>query len=259
MIFQLTAGGEPLNFQIVGGTAPPASPRENTIWVDTSSPITGWVFSPVEPEDPGQGLVWFALGAESPVEMNALKKNGIALFPLSARQYLSGIWQPQTPRTYQSGAWRDWMVYLCEQGKTLAGPWKTAAVSEDGSYTGHPQVSETAEGITIRMTSGGNTGGIACFEKKIDLTPFRELVFDGRMYAEWTWAGLCVWTEIGATQGANRAAAFLTGSKTQYPALALDGTVHLDVSQLTGPHYIGFSITGKTGSTDITIRNLYLE
>ena len=38
-----------LNFEIVGGTAEPSNPEENTIWVNTDTNITGWEFSANEP------------------------------------------------------------------------------------------------------------------------------------------------------------------------------------------------------------------
>ena len=43
--------GVKLNFGIVGGTAEPAAPAENMIWVNTDTPINGYVFSA---ETPGE-------------------------------------------------------------------------------------------------------------------------------------------------------------------------------------------------------------
>lgn len=42
-------GGAPLNFKVVGGTSAPSNPKENTIWVNTDSAITGWHFGAEEP------------------------------------------------------------------------------------------------------------------------------------------------------------------------------------------------------------------
>ena len=41
-------GGAGLNFKVVGNPQP-SNPVENTIWVDTDTPITSWVFSATEP------------------------------------------------------------------------------------------------------------------------------------------------------------------------------------------------------------------
>lgn len=256
------AGGGGLNFRLVGGLTQPADPAENVIWVETDTAITSYAFSATEPAEPAQGMVWVAMGTSSTAAFNALKKNILMVYPISTKQYVGSVWEDRNSKIFQGGSWVEWIVYLYKNGTkntSLVGELKTAAVSEDGSNTGLPIVTENTDNITIKMSSGGNTGGIAYFEKKIDLTPFRKLVFDGQMYAEWKWAGIGIWTEIGTTQGTNRAAAFLTGSNSQYPELTLNGKAEIDISQLTGEYYIGFTITGKTGSTYITVNELFLE
>ena len=47
-----------LNFTVVGGTTEPISPVLNTIWVHTDTEISGYIFSPTEPENPTEGLIW---------------------------------------------------------------------------------------------------------------------------------------------------------------------------------------------------------
>lgn len=108
-------GGSSLNFKVVGGTSAPASPAENTIWVNTSVAITSWVFSTTAPTV-SEGLVWFAIGNNSPVAFNAIKKNGLWVYPGSCQQYVSGAWVTKTAKTYQSGAWKDWMYWLYDTG-----------------------------------------------------------------------------------------------------------------------------------------------
>ena len=51
MVGMTNAGGgsAALNFKIVGGTTAPSSPSENTIWVNTSTPISDWIFSASQP------------------------------------------------------------------------------------------------------------------------------------------------------------------------------------------------------------------
>lgn len=86
------SGGGGLNFKVVGGTTQPTNPTENAIWVNTSVSITDWVFSATEPEGYAHGMVWFSTGTSSAGEFNALKKNGIQVYPISAKQYVSGAW-----------------------------------------------------------------------------------------------------------------------------------------------------------------------
>lgn len=109
-------GGGGLNFKVVGGTSTPTAPAENTIWVNTAVSITSWAFSATAPTSPAAGMVWFAIGSSSSVAFNATKKNGIWVYPAGCQQYVSGTWVTKTAKTYQSGAWKDWMYWLYNTG-----------------------------------------------------------------------------------------------------------------------------------------------
>ena len=117
MIYNMTGGGGGgLNFKVVGGTVQPASPSENMIWVNTSVAITSWVFSTTAPTSPAAGMVWFSTGPISSVAFNAVKKNGIWVYPTGCQQYISGAWVAKTAKTYQSGAWVEWLYWLYDTG-----------------------------------------------------------------------------------------------------------------------------------------------
>ena len=128
MIFNMTGGGgNPLNFKVVGGTTEPSNPKENTIWVNTDKEITGWHFASEQPEDMKEGEVWFLTVKPSTVEFNALKKNGIQVYPISAKQYVSGKWVDKTAKSYQDGKWVDWVTYLLNGADTcdsITGGWE---------------------------------------------------------------------------------------------------------------------------------------
>lgn len=126
MIFNMTGGGNPLNFKVVGGTAEPSNPKENTIWVNTDKEITGWHFATEQPDDMKEGEVWFSTGTYSTTEFNALKKNGIQVYPISAKQYVGGAWVNKVAKSYQGGAWVDLRVYLYNDGNEfidITGGW----------------------------------------------------------------------------------------------------------------------------------------
>lgn len=112
MILNLGGGGTSLNFDVKAYATEEAllaaTPKENTIGVITTTEITGWVFSATEPENPSEGMVWISTGSSSAVEFNALKKNGIQVYPLSAKQYVSGAWVDVTAMSYQGGEWVEW-------------------------------------------------------------------------------------------------------------------------------------------------------
>ena len=113
MIFNMTGGGgNPLNFKVVGGTSQPSDTKENTIWVNTSTTISGWAFSAETPSNPVAGMVWFLTGTSSNIEFNALTKNDVTIYPLSAKQYVSGAWVDVTAQSYQGGVWKEWIEVI---------------------------------------------------------------------------------------------------------------------------------------------------
>ena len=94
-----------LNFRIVGGTSQPNDPVENTVWVNTDKEISSWAISPEQPDSPTEGMVWISSGSSGNVSFNALKKNEIAVFPLTAKQYVSGVWKDTDYSIYQDDTW----------------------------------------------------------------------------------------------------------------------------------------------------------
>lgn len=103
----LGGGSGGLNFKVVGGTSAPASPKENTIWINTNTTITSYVFSATQPTG-SAGMVWIFIVTSSNAEFNALKKNGIQVCPISAKQYVGSAWVDKIAKSYQGGEWVDW-------------------------------------------------------------------------------------------------------------------------------------------------------
>ena len=112
------AGGASLNFKVVAGTTEPTNPKENMIWVKTSNKITGWYFSATQPENMAEGEVWFTTGESSEFAFNALKKNTLQVYPVSAKQYVSGAWVDKEAKSWQGGEWVNWIPpnYLFKAG-----------------------------------------------------------------------------------------------------------------------------------------------
>ena len=82
--------------------------------------------------------MWFATGTASAVGFNAIKRNGLWVYPTGCQQYVSGAWVSKTGKTYNSGAWRGMGTYLYNAGDQCAeitGGW--AAISEQQSSASH--------------------------------------------------------------------------------------------------------------------------
>lgn len=168
-------GGGGLNFKVVGGTSAPSSPKENTLWVNTETEISGWVFSAEEPGEPAEGMVWFATGATSTVEFNALKKNGIQVYPISAKQYV-GAWVDKTAKSYQGGVWVEWTRYLLNRVPVIA--WQTRAwrYSSVSFLAGMPTAIQANEGV--RLSVPDNTTGVYETVEDIDLTDISKIYLE---------------------------------------------------------------------------------
>lgn len=134
------AGGAALNFKVIGGTSQPSNPTENTIWINTSTAITGYYFQVEQPVNMQQGEIWISTGTDSQIAFNALMKNSIKVYPISAKQYVSGSLTDMTAVIYQGGKWASWLTYLYKEGDEctdVTGGWQGRAwdsVAGDGHY-----------------------------------------------------------------------------------------------------------------------------
>jgi len=255
-------GLQTLNFSVVGNPRPEAA-GENTIWVDTDEPITGWVFSPAEP-DPAAGMMWFQTGVSGSVVFNALKVNDITLYLLSAKQYIEGAWVQKEAMIYRGG-WVEWVRWLYNEGVSFpdfTGILTTKLIKYSSSVTGTKATTVTENADNVHILQTGSTtvpvGCVTCFEKKIDLSGYRTLHFSGILND--TAGGnpqrcfLGIWKEFGTYRDTNRAAYLAADNQ--------DCEKTLDISGLDdGEYYIGF----YTLSPDIykqsyvTMRKMWLE
>lgn len=139
MIFNMTGGGAALNFNVVPNPQPDTA-KENTIWVDTDR-INNCYFSATQPEGMVDYDVWFYIGTSSPVEFNALKKGGIQVYPVSAKQYVNGALVDKSAKSYQGGNWIEWWVWNGElfdngnQYEPITGGWEIAKLTNSDSIS----------------------------------------------------------------------------------------------------------------------------
>ena len=228
MIFNVSGGGgAALNFKVLAYATEEelaaATPAENTIGIITTTPITSWIFSATEPTGVA-GMVRIHTDVDSPVEFNALKKNGIQVYPIFAKQYVSGAWVDVTAKSYQGGEWVDWwngeLFIDGDQYTSVTGGWVQAGyiyLSGDSSNNGSISIG------TSLYVSG--TGGANCKSfrtaNKIDLTAYSKLTWTGSANG-----GNCV--VVSSTTDGYSFVANTDGSNKQ-----------LDISALSGSYYIG--------------------
>lgn len=151
-------GGGGLNLKVVGGTTKPTNPRENTIWVNTSVAITGYVLSPTKPGTGTEGQVWLQT-ANSGVEINVGKRNAVLLHITACNLYTGGSWQMVSASVYVSGAWTeiDTSIYLVKDGVLIA----------EMQHTSAAQLTQKSGYVELK---GASAGYHAAWLDNVDLT-----------------------------------------------------------------------------------------
>lgn len=176
--FETTGGGgaEGLNFEVVGGIVLPSDPAENTIWVNTDTEIAGWAFSPEEPDDMAEGMVWIPTGLSSMAAFNALKNNSLMVYPMSCKQYVGGSWAAPTAQIYQGGEWVEmWNGVLYDYGnqyESITGGWVGSQTIADHTTSGG-KLTVNADNLSFTNVSGGSFGVVTA--KAVNLSMFTTL------------------------------------------------------------------------------------
>jgi len=252
-------GGSSINFKVVGGTTEPTNPTENTIWVNTNVTITDWYFSATQPENMTEGEVWFYTGTTSVVAFNSLKKQNIMVYPLSAKQVVSGSLVDVTAKSYQGGAWVDWVQFLVSDG--------TAEITMIQARTDKSATIAQHDGY-ISITGLAETSLAVSFEEKVYLKGRRRIVLDadiiraGSSATNATFQGVSVivFDELPVSSANalySGVVAYSITKTTGRQEITLDlGSISLDAKE----YYIGIGLgyASNTGNS-LNVYNFYVE
>lgn len=147
-------------------------------------------------------------------------------------------------------------TYLYRSGNTfdeLTGGWENVAKksqSNSGVAAGKATITYNADSISV---SNGAVSNIFYCKNQIDLTGLNTLTFKGVLTPKSTDTYFCkmiIWTAIGTYVVSNVAAS--VDNKTGYA----NGGMTLDVSQINGPHIVGFNFFQEGTAT---INEVFLE
>ena len=166
-------GGAGLNFKIVGGTVQPASPKENTIWVNTDLEITGWAFDAQQPDNPETGNVWIKTGVNGNAPISAVKGKSLIIYPQSCMQWNGTEFISKDVKVYKNGQWitlKFWFLQGSEQYSGITGGW--GAINTTGPFK---SATADSSGLVFATTSyiARNIATIA----PIDFTGINTLYF----------------------------------------------------------------------------------
>lgn len=177
-----------------------------------------------------EGTVLFNIGTNSHVGFNALKKNGIQVYPLSAKQYVSGAWVGKTAKSYQGGAWVDWWDgVICENGQLSS---RYSYIINGSTFT------QNEDSIEL------NHSGSFVIAPKVDVTNYSKLIFKIAASTSDVVVGLA--TTSGDSTGFVASASISTFITAH--------TLEIDISSLTGEYWI--KVAGYNDVVGITI-NIY--
>ena len=232
-------GGDSLNFRVLLGTSQPSSPKENDIWVNTNVTDAEWVFSATQPVSQ-TNLVWIKTGTDSNAAFNALKKNGIWLYPLEAKQYVNRTWKDVTAKSYIGGKWVEWIsdLWLFDYGAvntSITGGF----VKKDTGGDGVDLTTNSDGSITlIPNSSGSNEYGYAMYHtvNKIDLSSYSKIHFYGILKeGGQNRVGIGVYSAITSFRENQVAqmSGFTDSANTEHT---------LDISSVNGSYYIALFI-----------------
>lgn len=241
--------GVELNFDVVAYATEAElladTPKENTIGVITSIPITGYHFGTEEPSPAAAGMVWITTGTSSDIEFNALKKNAIQVYPLSAKQQDGSAWVDVTALSYQGGEWVDWIVYLYKDGgefEESTGGWEISK-----SCGGTISKNDDSIAFDVYGVAAANSYGVANTVAMVDLTNVSELTINSDWLVSTSGAiNTYTWPRFGVSKTKPR-----SYSEVCSPTAYISSGKTLDVSSLTGEYYIfvGVAFNGQKNYT----------
>ena len=85
----------------------PDTAKENTILIQTETPISSWSFSYSQPSQPSQGQVWFQYENNLPSAFSIFKNKKVNIGTESCEQYDGTNWETKTFYMYQDGHWYE--------------------------------------------------------------------------------------------------------------------------------------------------------
>ncbi|MEG0913329.1 MAG: hypothetical protein RSD08_09780 [Oscillospiraceae bacterium] len=247
------SGGAALNFKVFGGTAAPVNPQENTLWVNTDKPIAGWSFLCTQYTGTSpDGWVQVICGVTSNVSFNALKKSELIVYPTACLQYDGNVWSTKSAKIYQGGVWKDFRLWLYNNGikyAAVTGDWQTKT---SGAYS---SVTFGAKSVVIRAgsPSGAASGHAAiCTGKKVDVSDISYLKFKIKSYS------------LNGAAAYQRLVMYIANEFIYYPEQAgaaasvssncfgnAETTFSIDCASLRGSYFIGITTQGYADYTTL--------
>lgn len=255
-------GGSELNFKVVGGTTQPENPKENTIWVNTDTAITAWVFSASEPESPAEGMVWIATANTGSAKANLLKKNAVTVCLISAKQYIGGSWANKAAYIYHGASWVQFsfaFLYLYNTGDectSVTGGWSAKAITYDiGGVT--PTLTKGSSSIKVTIAGSDYACGVCAVNNSIDITPYKKLKINITAKTLSPFESMKQFNSFSVMS--NLSSGYNKIASVQLVNCSI-GTNTIDVSSINGKKYIAICMMADCDNVQsVTFNKVWLE
>lgn len=180
-----------------------------------------------------EGSVWVFTGKYSTAEFNALKKNGVTVYPVYAYQYVDGAWEKKDAVSWQNGEWKEWAWFLY--------PSELEYVKYAGA-----NVKVTVDGDVVNFvpSQSSNSNWTFGFKVPIDVTDkhFFRATINLTKGVQSGYSGIAICSKLPTTYN-------LTNIVASHYADSLGVTeLEIPLSSLTGTYYICARSTYATGS-----------
>jgi hypothetical protein len=261
-------GGAGLNFKIVGGTQRPASPKENTIWVNTDIAVTGWVISKDQPEEVPLGTVWIKSDTTGNACINIAKKNRVYVTLNCCKQWTGSGFENRQASVYIDGQWQELLkvpLYIYNEGSsdTAITQYSTSNVYKN-TETVYSEVTSWrfATGEVSNVTASMRTA------EKLELTGYKTvkaLVYARKGYgdADAGTPNISLFVTDEESQNLNTSnSAYNTVIASTIVNNTLDAwsEIELDITNISGMHYVGIGLGNKSSAaSQLYVRALWLE
>ena len=251
-----------LNFSVKTAETMPANPGTgNHIIAITTTPMKNWIMSPDIPTKPprNDGDIWIPYSVNGAV-LNAVKNGGLMINPLTAMQYVDGVWAGVPEMVYPDGKKIKFLYNFGNECVALTGGWEARAQSHSSDFTNiiSPDLKKAGDGFIATLSSTAARSGVVEVQKDIDLTNVKKVIFD---FASIKASGATSEYRGGrlvCSVLARSAQRFQSGA-TKYVEKIYTSTVtetdvamEIDVSDLTGSYDIalGLAVRAESNTTN---------
>ncbi len=229
-------GGVNLNFEVVSGATKPENPTENTIWVNTTTPINEVCFSANNPINPVSGIVWIKTGTSGSVSFNALKKNAIMICPLCVNQLINGNWEEKEAKFYQDNEWKELITYFYN-GESSG--WSSYKPNSNGGWL---EGTLTFDNAMILNTDNDVSQIVVVSDNMHDLTNIETIAFvidNDTVFStnKDAYVGICnakIWSWNPGDGNIKPPSQYAE----EYVQITDTGEIDVDVTEFSGNHYL---------------------